>query len=94
MSEISAKKNLDKLFFLTADAGAAFAPKIIQILGRKDTFINMNSILDSPRALILGNHLKKDYKDYFNLAVTSYSEFGFFLKGFRLVCMIKKTFEF
>ena len=82
-ADMLVKKNLDKLFFLGVDAGAAFAPKIIQVMGRKDTFINMQPILESPRAIILGNHLKKVYKDYFNLAIVSYSEFGFFIKGFR-----------
>ena len=82
-SDTLTRKKVEKIFWLGLDIASAFLAKIVQFFGRTDTYLNETPIWQSPRALILRRSLDRAFKKYFNLALTLYSEYGFFTKGFR-----------
>lgn len=77
------RKQLDNLFMLMVET--SFAPKIVQLYARRDTYSNPKPVFEGPRALALSKKLKKLHRDYFNLVLDIYREFGLFAKGLRLV---------
>ena len=71
----------EKIFYLTAEASKDFTPKIVQAIGRKDTFSNLNPICESVRTLIFRKNFRRDVKNFFVFGVDLYSSFGIFQKG-------------
>lgn len=83
IQDLLRKHKVDKHFSLGIDSAAAFLPKMVHLVGQKDTYTNENPVWQSPRAMIVRKDLRKDIKSYFDFAILLLREFDFLNKAFR-----------